>query len=126
MTPAAIVTTLISTNRPKLLRGVAMIEDAAERLGIKDARKLVDTLCHKPGKLDKKREYSKQQRRQVWDRDGGTCYHCKKQIPFNKHCHADHVIPWSLGGKTTINNAVCSCGSCNVKRGNKLVFVVTD
>ena len=33
----------------------------------------------------------------------------------------DHVIPISRGGKSTWENVVCACLSCNVRKGNKLL-----
>ena len=37
------------------------------------------------------------------------------------HLTFDHVIPRSLGGKTTWDNVVTSCRRCNTFKGNKLV-----
>jgi len=33
---------------------------------------------------------------------------------------ADHIIPKSLGGPTTLDNLQCMCRKCNNKKGNKL------
>ena len=45
------------------------------------------------------------------------CAHCKKEFPFNQ-MHADHIKPWSLGGKTEPNNCQILCQSCNAKKSD--------
>ena len=35
----------------------------------------------------------------------------------------DHVIPRSRGGRTTWENVVTSCGTCNLSKGNKMPAV---
>lgn len=34
--------------------------------------------------------------------------------------HVDHVIPWSKGGKTTLDNLQTLCSNCNYGKGNML------
>jgi hypothetical protein len=34
----------------------------------------------------------------------------------------DHIIPWSLGGETTLNNLQASCNNCNLKKSNKIIY----
>jgi 5-methylcytosine-specific restriction endonuclease McrA len=52
-------------------------------------------------------------------RDLYTCQYCSET--FNsKELTIDHVIPISLGGKTSWNNCVTACSACNSKKGNKL------
>jgi len=31
----------------------------------------------------------------------------------------DHIIPWSMGGQTTLENCQALCGSCNLRKGTK-------
>ncbi|MGI8569501.1 MAG: HNH endonuclease [Methylocella sp.] len=31
--------------------------------------------------------------------------------------HADHRLPWSKGGKTTVENGQVSCTACNLSKG---------
>lgn len=49
----------------------------------------------------------------VFRRDNFTCKHCGVQA----HLHADHVIPESRGGPTTMENLQTLCGDCNRKKG---------
>ena len=56
----------------------------------------------------------------VFLRDRFTCQYCIKSFKV-EHLTFDHVIPRSLGGKTTWENVVTSCRRCNTFKGNKLV-----
>ena len=46
-------------------------------------------------------------------RDGGRCRQCSS----NKELHFDHVIPWSKGGSSTVDNIQLLCGTCNRRKG---------
>lgn len=52
-------------------------------------------------------------RLKILERDGHTCYWCGQ--PGHT---MDHVIPWSRGGRTTMNNCICACEECNGARGD--------
>ena len=52
-------------------------------------------------------------------RDSFECQYCD-DILTRSDATLDHVIPRSLGGKTSWTNIVASCGSCNVLKGNKI------
>ena len=63
--------------------------------------------------------YSKQN---VFLRDGYTCQYCGTDV--NKRTATlDHVLPTSHGGKTTFENTVCACGTCNANKGNNKKIV---
>ena len=49
-------------------------------------------------------------------RDGNCCQYCGRHFP-TVQLSLDHVVPRSRGGKTNWENVVCSCISCNVKKG---------
>ena len=55
-------------------------------------------------------------RRGVIVRDNYTCAYCEDQ---SKALTIDHVIPRALGGKTTYENCVAACRSCNSKKADK-------
>ena len=44
-----------------------------------------------------------------------TCYYCKKRIAF-KNLTMDHLVPLAMGGRSTKDNLVPSCKSCNNKK----------
>jgi hypothetical protein len=55
-------------------------------------------------------------RRPVFERDGGRCVECGGNFDLQY----DHVIPFSLGGATTVDNLQLLCGDCNRKKGATL------
>ncbi len=67
---------------------------------------------------DSKRAFDENQRIVMWRRDNGKCKQCGCKVEF-KDMHADHVIPHSKGGKTTIENGQTLCVGCNLKKGSK-------
>lgn len=63
--------------------------------------------------------YSKQN---VFLRDGYTCQYCGTDVS-KRTATLDHVLPVSHGGKTTFENTVCACGTCNANKGNNKKIV---
>lgn len=65
---------------------------------------------------DDQRLFTHEQRLAIYRRDGG---HCKVAIKCQgEKCEwenwaADHIKPWSKGGKTTVENGQVSCIACN-------------
>ena len=57
-------------------------------------------------------------RNNVWIRDEGKCQYCNLRVSI-KSFTLDHVIPKCSGGKTTWDNVVTCCYSCNQKKGDK-------
>jgi len=55
-------------------------------------------------------------RRAVFERDGGRCVDCGGSFDLQY----DHVIPFSLGGATTVANLQLLCGDCNRRKGATL------
>lgn len=57
----------------------------------------------------------------VLARDGMVCRYCKRPVHTRRKgprkLHIDHVIPWSLGGRHTVDNLVVSCAACNLSKG---------
>jgi 5-methylcytosine-specific restriction endonuclease McrA len=58
-------------------------------------------------------------RENLYLRDLYSCQYCDETIS-GKELTIDHVIPVSQGGKTTWENSVTCCRSCNTAKGNKL------
>ena len=56
----------------------------------------------------------------VFLRDNFTCQYCAKKFPANDLTF-DHLIPRCLNGKTTWQNVVSACTTCNLKKGRKLL-----
>ena len=57
-------------------------------------------------------------RRNIYARDQNHCQYCGKRFSTSE-LSLDHVVPRSLGGKTTWENIVCACLRCNVKKGGR-------
>jgi len=55
----------------------------------------------------------------VFLRDGFTCQYCEARRPAPELTF-DHVIPRARGGRTSWENVVTACGSCNLRKGSKL------
>ena len=49
---------------------------------------------------------------------GNKCESCGD--PFQDNYHADHIVPYSKGGRTIIRNGQALCAKCNLKKGNKM------
>jgi len=56
-------------------------------------------------------------KRYVFIRDNFRCQYCLEQFP-PELLSLDHVIPRCRGGKLTWTNTVCSCLSCNYRKGH--------
>lgn len=57
-------------------------------------------------------------RKNLFARDGYRCQYCGHTRPMSQ-LSLDHVVPRSLGGRTTWDNVVCCCLSCNSKKGGR-------
>lgn len=63
------------------------------------------------------RAFTPNQKRETYERQSWICIHCKNHFEINE-MEADHITPWSLGGKTTLENCQMLCKNCNrVKSG---------
>ena len=54
----------------------------------------------------------------IYARDNFTCQYCGLRYPRSE-LNLDHVIPRSLGGRSTWSNVVCSCLECNRRKGGR-------
>ena len=70
---------------------------------------------------DNQREFSYLQRLAIFRRDGGICQlkiRCEGEKLTWDDWHCDHILPWSRGGKTTVENGQVSCSACNTSKGS--------
>lgn len=63
------------------------------------------------------RAFSPQQKREAYERQNGICVKCGKQFNFDE-MEADHITPWSEGGKTIAENCQMLCKTCNRIKSN--------
>lgn len=52
----------------------------------------------------------------VYKRDGGRCVYCGSV----DNLHLDHIIPFSRGGATNVENLQLLCQKCNLEKSNKI------
>src|ERR1700744_9558 len=62
------------------------------------------------------------QRTIVWRKSGGRCAHCGRKCVRSykvlpNRGEIDHIVPWSWGGQTTLNNLQLLCHTCNMAKG---------
>ena len=63
------------------------------------------------------RAFSDAQKRAAFEKQGGVCPSCEKE--FGEHeMEADHITPWSKGGRTTAENCQMLCQACNRRKGD--------
>jgi 5-methylcytosine-specific restriction endonuclease McrA len=65
-----------------------------------------------------KKKAVKFSRQNVYARDGGRCQYCVNKVARFEATY-DHVTPRAHGGKTTWDNIVIACVSCNQKKGGR-------
>lgn len=58
----------------------------------------------------------------VFERDNFTCQECGSRRLLT----ADHLVPESLGGETTMPNLQTLCKSCNSKKGSKCLKEISS
>ena len=61
------------------------------------------------------RAFSKNMRREAYEKQNGICVMCKDHFEIDE-MDADHILPWSKNGKTNTENCQMLCIPCN--RGN--------
>ena len=63
------------------------------------------------------RAFSSSMSRAAYQRQKGICPKCGKQFQIEE-MQADHITPWSKGGKTTPENCQMLCAPCNRRKSN--------
>jgi Homing endonuclease associated repeat/HNH endonuclease len=66
------------------------------------------------------RDISWRLRARVLMRDGAMCQLCGASPQSGAKLHVDHVVPWSKGGSTTLENLRILCVQCNIGKGDLL------
>lgn len=63
------------------------------------------------------RAFSPEMARAAYERQNGICPKCGKHFEIEE-MHADHITPWSKGGKTTAENCQMLCADCNRRKSD--------
>lgn len=64
------------------------------------------------------RTFDKRTIRSAYEKQKGICKKCLKHFELSE-MHADHITPWSRGGKTVPENCQMLCADCNRKKSNE-------
>ncbi|HND56294.1 MAG TPA: HNH endonuclease [Pirellulaceae bacterium] len=57
-------------------------------------------------------------RRNLYRRDANTCQYCGRR-PGTEELSIDHVVPRSMGGRSSWTNCVLACVRCNIRKGSR-------
>jgi hypothetical protein len=63
------------------------------------------------------RTFSDRDKRIAYEKQKGICVKCKQYFEITK-MQADHITPWSKGGKTVAENCQMLCDDCNRRKSN--------
>ena len=61
------------------------------------------------------RQFDERMRREAFERQKGVCHECGKTFAIEE-MHADHITPWSKGGKTSNDNCRMLCAEDNRRK----------
>lgn len=64
------------------------------------------------------REFDEKMKRKAYEQQGGVCPYCKKHFEFSE-MEGDHIVPWSKGGKTVMENLQMLCRLCNNTKSDR-------
>ena len=64
------------------------------------------------------RQFKESDKRYAYENQSGVCIKCKKHFKIEE-MEADHITPWSKGGKTERDNCQMLCKQCNRRKSNK-------
>jgi 5-methylcytosine-specific restriction endonuclease McrA len=63
------------------------------------------------------RAFTESQKRSAYERQKGICCKCGEHFAL-KQMEADHITPWSKGGKTNAENCQMLCRDCNRRKSD--------
>lgn len=72
---------------------------------------------------DRRRCATQAQKRIIFERYHGRCAHCgrlcvRTSDPVGNQANVDHIVPYSWGGTTTLDNLQLLCRFCNEEKSN--------
>lgn len=119
------VKTLVEATHPVLEELFAAIKDseahgprrAGEGAKRERARGSVANPNREGVKSELNRAITARMRAMVLERFGWRCHLCNGVIPDKTELHIDHLVPWAVGGKTTLDNLRPAHVVCNLAKG---------
>lgn len=76
------------------------------------------SLLEGTGLQKRRRRMSSARRQLVFNRDGGRCRYCDKQLDYTTF-HVDHINPRVDWGNDYVFNLAASCPDCNMRKGRR-------
>ena len=64
------------------------------------------------------RQFDDRMKRRVFRKQAGICAICEDEFELDQ-MEADHITPWSEGGKTSEDNCQMLCRKCNREKSSK-------
>lgn len=64
------------------------------------------------------RDFDLRDKHTAYERQQHKCVYCGKTFEF-EDMHGDHIVPWSKGGKTVLDNCQMLCRDCNLTKSNQ-------
>ncbi len=64
------------------------------------------------------RAFTDNMKREAYERQRGICSECSRHFEIDE-MEADHITPWSQGGKTVAENCQMLCRDCNRRKSDK-------
>lgn len=93
------------------------ISSLYEDIELKNTRGIYQYILTGDSKYLSLRTFEPHVKKSIYEKQGEKCKHCGKEFPLSQ-MHADHIKPWSLGGKTIPENCQVLCQSCNAKKSD--------
>ena len=95
--------------------------DSKDSIEFRHKMLMTSFLLHCPNlePLDAQRDFTEEQRLTIFRKYKGICQGCRKEIKWDEF-HADHIVPFSKGGKTTVDNGQLLCAKCNLAKAAAL------
>lgn len=78
---------------------------------------LIDEPAASDERLLSIRAFSESDRLSAYEAQKGCCGICRKRFDLGGGMQADHIVPWSRGGRTVAGNCRMLCIECNLRRG---------
>lgn len=88
----------------------------AERIEMIENKSTLTIERDNKGKI-KRRTYSPDVRKLIYNYANGRCELCGRKILFDDMT-IDHIKPLSMGGADVVENLACTCYTCNTFKGN--------
>ena len=89
-----------------------------ERIEMLENKQTLTAERDNKGKI-KRKTYSQDARKLIYNYANGRCTLCGRKILF-EDMSIDHIRPLSMGGADVVENLTCTCYACNLFKGNIL------